>query len=359
MTRTRIATAVAIALAAAFIGAVFGQPGSGRAAGTGPANMGTPTISGTAQDGQTLATTKGTWGGSPTSYTYAWSRCDSSGSSCTTIAGATAATYTAAAADKGTTLRVTVTAGNAGGSTPATSAPSAVISDKAAPTDTAAPSISGSLQVGSTLTAGKGTWSGSPTSYALAWSRCDASGNGCAKIDGATGGSYTLGAAGAGRTYRLSVVATNKTGSTQFTSAQTAAVPVSNGCPAGTGAIQIADLNPPARLMIDKASISPHLVTLSTHTIQLHFLVTACSGRPVQGATVFASPIPYNQFAGTEAKTGADGTVTLTEQRQAGFPARGRNQHLLAVFARATKAGEPVLAGVSTRRTVAFQVTLP
>lgn len=88
-------------------------------------------------------------------------------------------------------------------------------------------------------------------------------------------------------------------------------------------------------------------------------LVTACNSRPVEGATVFASPIPYNQFAGTEAKTGADGKIVLTQTRQRGFPARNRHQGLLAVFARATKEGEPILGGVSTRRTVAFRVSLP
>jgi hypothetical protein len=136
-------------------------------------------------------------------------------------------------------------------------------------------------------------------------------------------------------------------------------VPGTNGCPAGTGAIEVADLHQPARLSIDKASITPRLVTLRTRTIQLHFLVTACNGRPVEGASVFAAPIPYNQFRGESQTTGADGTVTVTESRLRGFPARGRHQHLLAVFARAAKPGDPVLGGVSSRRTVAFPVNLP
>jgi hypothetical protein len=123
--------------------------------------------------------------------------------------------------------------------------------------------------------------------------------------------------------------------------------------------IQVADLQLPARLMIDKASLTPRVVTLGTHTIQLHVRVTACNGRPVQGASVFAVPIPYNQFAGSEETTGADGTVTITQTRDRGFPARGRNQHLLAMFIRARKPGDPLLGGVSTRRTVAFRVSIP
>jgi hypothetical protein len=351
---------LAIAIAAFAVGAVFGRPGSGLAAGNAPVNTGTPTISGAAQEGQTLAVSNGSWDGSPTSYTYAWARCDSTGS-CSAISGATSATYTATVDDVGDTLQATVTATNSDGSAQATSAPSAVISSAAAPTSTTAPSISGTLQVGSTLTAGQGSWDGSPTSFAFTWKRCDAAGNSCATIDGATGATYTLTDAAAGRTFRVSVVATNADGSTQFTSAATAVVPeaAATGCPTGTGTIQIADLKMPARLSIDKATIAPQLVTLGTHTIQLHFLVTACGGRPVQGASVFATPIPYNQFAGPDETTGTDGTVTLTEKRRHGFPARNRHQHLLAVFVRASKPGDPVLGGVSTRRTVAFRVHLP
>jgi hypothetical protein len=73
----------------------------------------------------------------------------------------------------------------------------------------------------------------------------------------------------------------------------------------------------------------------------------------VQGATVFATPIPYNQFAATQGTTGTDGSVTLVEARRSGFPA-SRHQRLLAVFVRASKPGDPALGGVSSRRVVAF-----
>jgi hypothetical protein len=359
MRRGMLGTPIAIAVAAFVIGAALGRPGSGQAAGSAPVNTALPTISGAAQEGQTIATTNGGWSGSPTSYAYAWSKCDPNGASCSAISGATSATYVPTSTDVGQTLRSTVTATNGDGSAQATSAPSAVVSSATAPTNTAAPSISGTPQVGSTLTAGQGSWSGSPSSFAFTWSRCDANGNSCATIDGATSAAYKLSQAAAGRTLRVSVTATNANGSTTFVSAPTAVVPGTGGCPAGSGTIQIAELQLPARLNIDKATITPRLVTLGTHTIQLHFRITACGGRPVQGATVFATPIPYNQFEGPEKTTGPDGTVTVTEKRRHGFPARRRQQHLLAVFARATKPGDPVLGGVSTRRTVAFRVHLP
>jgi protocatechuate 3,4-dioxygenase beta subunit len=190
---------------------------------------------------------------------------------------------------------------------------------------------------------------------------CDANGNGCAAISGASGSTYTVTQADAGKTFRLAVTATNAAGSTTFTSKQTTAVPggSANGCPAGTGTIQASDLAMPARLEVSHASISPSTVTLSTRSVTMHVKVTACNGRPVAGAAVFAVAIPYNQFADNEKLTGADGTIALTMSRERGFPARGRGQHLLAVFIRARKQGDPILGGVSSRRTVAFQVRLP
>lgn len=359
MKRFNIAGAIVIALSALLVGAVFGKPGKGQAAGSGPVGSAAPTITGTAQEGQELSTTNGTWTNSPTSYAYAWSRCDASGGSCAPIASATAATYTAVSADVGHTLRVTVTAKNTEGSGTATSAPSAVVSDKTAPTPKTVPSISGTPALAATLTASQGTWTGNPTSIAIAWIRCNTNGDDCATILGATGATHVVTPADAGATLRVSVTATNAKGSTTFVSKQTAAVPVApaTGCPTGTGTIQAKSLAPPARLQISKTSISPS-PTLSTKRVKLHVLVTACNGRPVEGALVFAVAIPYNQFGANEKMTAADGTIALTMPRERGFPARAHDQHLLAVFIRARKPGDPILAGVSTRRTVAFQLHL-
>jgi hypothetical protein len=44
-------------------------------------------MSGTAQQGQTLSITTGSWTGSPTSYSYQWQDCDSAGASCANIGG--------------------------------------------------------------------------------------------------------------------------------------------------------------------------------------------------------------------------------------------------------------------------------
>ena len=254
LTRTRLGLLLAVA-AGVMLGAVLGQPSTGLAGSTAtkPKNVTPPTITGTAEVGQKLVATRGTWTGKPTSFHYVWSRCDTDGA-CLTIAGATKKTYVPTAADVGHTLRVTVTARNAAGATAVASAPSAVVSP--------------------------------------------------------------------------------------------------SGCPPGTAAIPVAQLASPARLDIAAASVTPS-VTRSTRAIHLRITITAC-GRAVQGATVFATAVPYNQFAVGQATTDAAGKAILTEQRRSGFPATP-HQRLLAVFIRASKAGDPPLAGVSSRRLVAFR----
>jgi hypothetical protein len=214
------------------------------------------------------------------------------------------------------------------------------------------PKISGTAEVGVTLVTTRGTWTGKPTSFKFAWLRCDTTGAACLAIGGATAKIYTPTVSDIGHTLRVNVTARNSSGSTTATSAATAVVPAS-GCPPGNGAIPIATLTPPARLAISAASVTPR-VRRSTSAIHLRVEITACGARRVQGASVFATAVPYNQFAAGQATTGTDGTVVLTQSRQGGFPA-SRHQRLLAVFVRAWKKGEPVTAGVSSSRVVAFR----
>ena len=90
-------------------------------------NAAAPTIRGTAQQGQTLTLDEGAWFGAPSTFSYAWSRCDATGSACTPIPGATAKTYAPAAADSGTTLRVAVTGSNSVSTSQATSPPTVAV----------------------------------------------------------------------------------------------------------------------------------------------------------------------------------------------------------------------------------------
>ncbi|MCU1458214.1 MAG: hypothetical protein JWL73_2306 [Actinomycetia bacterium] len=117
-----------------------------------PTNTAVPTISGTAMVGSTLTASTGTWTGSPSSFSYQWSRCNGS---CTAITNA-GSTYVLGGADVGSTIIVAVTATNgSGASAPATSAP----------TQTVVASSPGTVAVAlgyADSTAGLTPWSGSP-----------------------------------------------------------------------------------------------------------------------------------------------------------------------------------------------------
>ncbi|QYW02594.1 whisker protein [Stenotrophomonas phage Marzo] len=87
-----------------------------------PANTAVPTITGTAQEGQVLTSTNGTWTGTPTpTYTRQWK------AGGVDIAGATAQTYTPVAGDVGKTITVAVTGTNSAGNATATSAATAAV----------------------------------------------------------------------------------------------------------------------------------------------------------------------------------------------------------------------------------------
>ena len=90
-----------------------------------PTDETAPSISGTAERGQTLSADPGHWTQGPTRYAYQWLRCEGG---CSAITGATGATYDLTASDVGKTVKVQVTAGNAAGAgAPATSAPTGTV----------------------------------------------------------------------------------------------------------------------------------------------------------------------------------------------------------------------------------------
>ena len=177
-----------------------------------PASLGIPTIRGNAQDGQTLVEGHGSWTNNPTSYSYQWEECDSSGNSCSAISGATDASYPLTDNDVGHTLRVQETAGNAGGAGfPATSDPTRVVLPLP-PASSAAPSITGHAQEGNTLSETHATWSNSPTQFAYQWLRCDSQGASCQPISGATSQTYTPTTDDVGNTLVVQEVASNAGG---------------------------------------------------------------------------------------------------------------------------------------------------
>lgn len=238
------------------------------------------------------------------------------------------------------------------------------------PSNTALPTIAGTAEQGQTLTGHVGQWAGDqPISYKWRWKRCNAFGQKCGNISGAATQAYVLKNADVGTKVRLDVTATNGAGNAVAESDPTALVqpkgstpppPASvNGCPtSGTGPLDVGQIAPPARLLIDGQVATPSPITRTITTLQLRFHVSACNGRSIGNALVYAAAIPFQQFSTpAEVSTDSTGWATLTLQRMAGFPASSRQQ-ILAVFSRARKSGESPLGGVTGSRLVSFPVHL-
>jgi hypothetical protein len=259
----------------------------------------------------------------------------------------------------------TVGAGGAGaaGMATTTTTSSTTTTTAAPPKNTQPPTLTGTPLVGDTLTATPGSWTGSKISFSYQFLRCDATGGSCFTGGSTTQKTYKLTSVDAGNTIRVQVTATNSGGSASATSAPSAVIravpaPPATGCPSGSGPVQAGRLTPPARLMVDRQDLASGIVRGSAQQLQERFHVSACNGRDVQGALVYVTAVPYQQFTiPPEIATGSDGWAVLTMTRLRGFPA-ARHQQLLVLFVRAREPGGNVLGGVSTRRLVSFRVDL-
>jgi hypothetical protein len=170
---------------------------------TGVLTAPTPRIPAAPKVGQKLTAGVGTWTAG-TTLKYQWYR------NGTTISGAQGKSYTAGAADRGKVLTVRVTGSRTGYATKTvTSAKSRAVA--AGTLKSAVPRISGTAKAGQRLSVNRGSWT-SGTTLTQRWYR-----NGAA-IAGATGTSYTLKSADAGRTITVKVTG-SKTGYTTVTKA--------------------------------------------------------------------------------------------------------------------------------------------
>jgi Ig domain of plant-specific actin-binding protein len=229
-----------------------------------PTNISPPTITGTAQQGQTLTEHHGEWNNIPTAYSYQWLRCNSSGTSCGAIGGATNQTYAPVAEDVGHKLRVDETASNFGGSsTPSESAATSVVVPPV-PVDTTLPTVTGTAQQAQTLSEHHGEWSNSPTGYSYQWLRCSSIGSSCTPIGGATGSTYSPVAEDVGHELRVTETAGNGGGSgSAVESAPTAVVLAGPSPVADPPADPAAD--PPA----DPAAAKPVVVLISVTDVRV------------------------------------------------------------------------------------------
>jgi hypothetical protein len=362
--RLFVRAALPLGAAAALTAALLPGSGSARAL-VPPNNTGEPSIVGQPIEGRTLTANRGTWSGStPMSFAYRWLRCPADGgapdgSNCAAIAGATGTSYQLRNADVGIRIRVRVTASNTDGSDVAASNPTGIVQGSARPNNLVNPTIGGSPVLGETLTADPGAWSGTqPITFSYQWRTCNAAGGNCSNIAGATGRTYVARQSDIGRTLRIRVTARNPVGTETEASVPTAIITAiaPTGCPGGNGPMNITQVTSPARLLVDRFQVQPNPIPRSTNSLAVGFRVTACGGRPVAGALVYVTAVPYNQFRiAPEAQTGGDGIAILRMERARKFPAAS-NQTLLVMFVRARKGGEPALSGISTRRLISFRL---
>ena len=213
---------------------------------------GLPTMSGTAQVGETLtADTSGIVdedGLENASYSYQWFRND--GTTDSGIQDSTDSTYALVSEDSGKTIKVQVSfTDNAGNEEALTSDATAVVAAATSPNNpaTGAPTISGAAQVGETLTADASgivdeDGLSNPT-FSYQWIRND--GTTDSDIQDATGSTYTLVSQDSGKAIRVRVSFTDDLGYGEIlTSAATAEVTAGSnrtatGLPTITGTLEV------------------------------------------------------------------------------------------------------------------------
>jgi hypothetical protein len=217
------------------------SPPSATVAATPPVNTVPQVITGTAQRGQTLLSSAGTWLGIGNSYAYQWQHSSDGGVTWTNVGGATTGSYPLGTTDENTKLRVVITATNADGTSSATSAPTATV-PSAAPVNTAAPTVSGTARRGFILTATSGTWGGIGNTVAYQWQRSTNNGNTWSSIAGATSSTYSLGVGDEGTIVRILVTVSNPDATVSAGSNPSASVgtspPANNSLPTIVGIAQ-------------------------------------------------------------------------------------------------------------------------
>lgn len=330
-----------------------------------PKNTGEPVISGRAEQGRTLSSSRGAWTGtSPISYLYRWVRCGADGgrpdgSDCTSISGAMNSTYRLTGADVGFRMRVRVTATNSDGSETVASNPTGTV--VGAPTLVRQPLIVGSLIDGSVVRADPGVWTGrQPISFTFRWLRCNSAGGDCT-APGGTARTYRLTSADVGHRIRFEVTARNAVGTTTTLSGESGVVSVA--LPPGavklpTGEVSIPATSIPAtsRLVAAEVRFSPTVITSRKRTITVRIRARDTRGYVVRDAFVFIRSTPKVTTGGDRRLTATDGWLTYELVPEVDFPTRARTA--LQFFVKVYRNGDPPLGGVYGSRLVQVPVRL-
>ena len=201
-----------------------------------------------------------------------------------------------------------------------------------APKNTSPPTITGTPQQGNSLVGHRGTWTEKPTDYNDFWMRCDKDGGSCSDISGANNKAgyllkpSTLGTRSGSRCrprtrrQHLRLIGADRGDRCRRAAAASAAS-------AGDRLPDRFRLRPGGRRQAAGSAAdrpqqsSPSVVHAGSQQIILRYHVSACGGRSVQGALVYATATPYNQLSTPgEQTTGADGFAELSFQHAGRLP---------------------------------------
>jgi hypothetical protein len=318
-----------------------------------------PSVRGTAQEGQTLAGQTGQWlmdnGLACIDCTrrWTWQRCNADTSGCADIPGATTFNYTLVAADVGTRIRLVEWIFKrdcgAGSSQDPLNPPCADIEKNAVSALTevvapravtiaqasAPPTLQGVAMEDEVLRATGGTWAGPGTiRKAIFWQRCNAVGEACATIVGATGEAYRLTSADVGARLRVIETATNEGGTAQAVSQPTGVVVELR--PSRTRpTIAASRVELPHRLIVDRI-----VVRQSGSRVTVQIRVSDDRGFRVSGVLVRAQPTAFLAGSAAARATAQTGWAT--------FSYRAIGSGTTYVYAEASKRGERAQSGVSS-----------
>ena len=316
--------------------------------GSAPVATSRPAVTGALQVGGKLTVNPGSWSSAGgVTFAYQWYRCGPAGGHCSSIHGATRATYTQVAADVGHTLGVTVLAQSGGRSAVAYAPLAGLVAPAAAAFAAAAqPSLAGEAIVGRSLSVDAVRWTAAAPGATFRWLRCNANGRLCTTIDGARSVGYTVAAADVGHVLVAFVTAARRTVlSVASAVVRSAPGPLLLARPSITGALQVGSkLSGDAGVWSGGGTIAyayqwyrcdvrgSQCSTLRGATRSTYTLVAADAGRTlaltVRATDSTGTSLGYSSLAGAVASSSA---LAAREQPQLdGIAALGQQLHVIA-----------------------------